>query len=122
MRATITPTRDGGAVSGALLASWTFPDVIGGASAGIGDLDDEAMFAAWDRSTPTYRTHRVHPHVQLWFVEGRDFRSPNKMPDGPEKSIWGEEQREWLQSTLKASVVTVLFRVVVVICLRLLQS
>jgi len=61
------------------------------------------IFVPEDRTTPTYRTHRVHKHLQLWFVEGRDFRSPNKMPDGPEKSIWGREQREWLQSTLKAS-------------------
>ena len=61
------------------------------------------IFPASDRTTPTYRTHRVHQHLQLWFVEGRDFRSPNKMPDGPEKSIWGKEQREWLQSTLKSS-------------------
>lgn len=58
---------------------------------------------SWDRETPTYRTHRVHQHLQLWFTEGRDYRSPNKMPDGPEKSIWGREQREWLQNTLKAS-------------------
>jgi alkaline phosphatase D len=56
------------------------------------------IFDAADRETPTYRTHRVHKHLQLWFVEGRDFRSPNKMPDGPEKSIWGREQREWLQT------------------------
>lgn len=58
---------------------------------------------SWDRETPTYRAHRVHQHLQLWFTEGRDYRSPNKMPDGPEKSIWGREQREWLQNTLKAS-------------------
>ena len=61
------------------------------------------VYAAGDRTTPTYRTHRVHQHLQLWFMEGRDFRSPNKMPDGPEKTIWGREQREWLQTTLKAS-------------------
>ena len=61
------------------------------------------IFAAGDRTTPTYRTHRVHKHLQLWFMEGRDFRSPNKMPDGPEKTIWGREQRDWLQKTLKAS-------------------
>lgn len=61
------------------------------------------IFDMWDRTTPTYRTHRVHKHLQLWFTEGRDYRSPNRMPDGPEKSIWGREQREWLQSTLKAS-------------------
>lgn len=59
-----------------------------------------------DRETPTYRTHRVHRHLQLWFVEGRDYRSPNAMPDGPEKSIWGREQREWLKSTLKTSDAT----------------
>ena len=64
------------------------------------------VFDALDRETPAYRTHRVHPHLQLWFTEGRDFRSPNKMPDGPEKSIWGRAQREWLQSTLKASDAT----------------
>ncbi len=64
------------------------------------------MFVAGDRSTPTYRTHRVHKHLQLWFMEGRDYRSNNKMPDGPEKSIWGKEQRDWLQTTLQGSDAT----------------
>jgi alkaline phosphatase/alkaline phosphatase D len=41
--------------------------------------------------------------LQLWFVEGRDYLSPNKMPDGPDKSIWGAEQKAWLQRTLKES-------------------
>lgn len=58
---------------------------------------------AGEAAAPTYRTHRIHPHVQLWFLEGRDFRSPNSMPDGPEKTLWGREQREWLQRTLKES-------------------
>jgi len=64
------------------------------------------VFTSGDRETPMYRTHRVHQHLQLWFMEGRDYRSPNKQPDGPEKSIWGREQREWLQRTLKASDAT----------------
>ena len=51
----------------------------------------------------TYRTIRVNKDLQLWLSEGRDFRSPNKMKDGPDKTLWGTEQREWLQSTLKAS-------------------
>ena len=34
---------------------------------------------------PTYRTHRMGRDLQLWFVEGRDHRSPNEMPDGPDK-------------------------------------
>ncbi len=59
-----------------------------------------------DSTSPTYRTHRVHKHLQLWFVEGRDYRSPNRMDDGPEKTIWGEEQRDWLQQTLKESDAT----------------
>ncbi len=59
-----------------------------------------------DRNSPTYRTHRLNKHVQLWFSEGRDFRSPNKMPDGPDKSLWGTTQREWLKQSIKASDAT----------------
>ncbi len=51
----------------------------------------------------TYRTFRWGQGVQVWMVENRDFRSPNDMPDGPEKSIWGKEQREWLMKTLLES-------------------
>lgn len=64
------------------------------------------IYAAGDRLTPTYRTHRVHKHLQLWFTEGRDYRSPNKMPDSSEKSLWGSEQREWLKRTLRDSNAT----------------
>ncbi|WP_235934982.1 alkaline phosphatase D family protein [Candidatus Laterigemmans baculatus] len=72
------------------------------------DLFREQMpiLAAGDRSTPTYRTHRINRDLQLWFTEGRDYRSPNRMPDGPEKSLWGSEQREWLKRTLKESDAT----------------
>ncbi|MDA8975372.1 alkaline phosphatase family protein [Akkermansiaceae bacterium] len=51
----------------------------------------------------SYRTIRVSQDLQIWLTEGRDYRSPNKMPDGPEKTLWGAEQKAWLQSTLKAS-------------------
>lgn len=61
---------------------------------------------AGDATSPTYRSHRVHQDLQLWFVEGRDYRSPNAMPDGPDKTIWGAEQRDWLQRTLKESDAT----------------
>lgn len=61
---------------------------------------------AGDLETPTYRTYRVHQHLQLWFMEGRDYRSENRMADGPEKSIWGSQQRQWLQRTLKQSDAT----------------
>ena len=61
---------------------------------------------AGDRDTPTYRTHRVSKHLQIWLTEGRDHRSPNQMPDGPDKSLWGKTQREWLQRTLRESDAT----------------
>lgn len=54
----------------------------------------------------TYRTHRVSKDLQVWFVEGRDYRSPNNMPDGPEKTIWGKTQKEWLKRTLSESDAT----------------
>jgi alkaline phosphatase D len=59
----------------------------------------------------TYRTHRVSRDLQLWFVEGRDYRSPNAMPDGPDKTLWGAEQKAWLQRTLQQSDAT--FKVLV---------
>jgi alkaline phosphatase D len=59
-----------------------------------------------DSKAVTYRTHRMGRDLQLWFVEGRDYRSPNKPPDGPEKTIWGAEQKAWLQRTIKASDAT----------------
>lgn len=51
----------------------------------------------------TYRTVRWGRGLQVWFVEGRDYRSPNTMPDGPDKTIWGREQKAWLFRTLRQS-------------------
>jgi len=51
----------------------------------------------------TYRTVRWGKGLQVWMLENRDYRSPNDMPDGPEKSIWGKEQKAWLMETLLAS-------------------
>lgn len=56
--------------------------------------------------TLTYRTVRWGKGLQLWFVEGRDFRSPNNLPDGPDKTIWGAAQKAWLKQTLLASDAT----------------
>jgi alkaline phosphatase D len=54
----------------------------------------------------TYRTARWGKGLQIWLTEGRDFRSPNNMPDGPEKTIWGREQMEWVKSSILASDAT----------------
>lgn len=56
-----------------------------------------------DPQARTYRTHRVNRSLQLWFLEGRDYRSPNAMPDGPEKTLWGEAQKAWLKRSLLES-------------------
>ena len=59
-----------------------------------------------DEASPTYRTHRLNKFVQLWFTEGRDYRSPNRSEDGPDKTLWGAEQKAWLARTLKESNAT----------------
>ena len=50
-----------------------------------------------------YRTVRWGKALEVWLTEGRDFRSPNNMPDGPQKTIWGEQQKRWLKESLLAS-------------------
>ncbi|MEZ5365304.1 MAG: alkaline phosphatase D family protein [Bryobacterales bacterium] len=52
---------------------------------------------------PAYRTVRWGKDLQVWFPEGRDYRTPNDMEDGPEKTIWGAEQKEWLKRTMTES-------------------
>ena len=59
-----------------------------------------------DRDSVTYRTHRVSRDLQVWLVEGRDYRSPLDQPDGPRKTIWGAAQKEWLLRTLSESDAT----------------
>ncbi len=59
-----------------------------------------------DENAKTYRTHRVSRDLQIWLPEGRMYRSPNSMADGPKKSIWGAEQTAWLKRTLQESDAT----------------
>jgi alkaline phosphatase D len=59
-----------------------------------------------DDDAKTYRTHRMVKDLQLWFVEGRDYRSPNRSKDTVGKTIWGKEQKEWLMRTLEESNAT----------------
>lgn len=50
-----------------------------------------------------YQTIRWGRDLQVWFLEGRDYRSPNNMPDGPAKTILGSEQKQWLFKTIEES-------------------
>ena len=62
--------------------------------------------APMDSAGPAYRTFRWGRDLQVWFSEGRDFRSPNNMADGPHKTIWGDEQKVWFKRTVKGSDAT----------------
>lgn len=53
-----------------------------------------------------YKTIRWGRDLQIWITEGRNFRSANTDPDGPEKSIWGKEQKEWVFKTMAESDAT----------------
>lgn len=59
----------------------------------------------------TYRTRRWGRDLQIWMVEGRDFRSANNAPDGPGKTIWGEKQKAWFKKTVSESDAT--FRILI---------
>ena len=56
-----------------------------------------------DPEAVTYRTHRINGLLQIWLLEGRDYRDSNIDPPGPDKTMWGASQRKWLQETLLAS-------------------
>jgi alkaline phosphatase D len=57
-------------------------------------------------SGPGYRTFRWGRDLQIWLTDGRDHRSPNTMADGPEKTIWGAEQKAWFKKTVAESDAT----------------
>jgi alkaline phosphatase D len=56
-----------------------------------------------DANPVTYRTHRVSDLLQIWLTEGRDYRDANTEPAGPDKTMWGVEQKAWLKRTLLES-------------------
>ena len=56
-----------------------------------------------DTNAKTYRTHRMNKDLQVWMLEGRDYRSANKMEDGPNKTLLGAQQINWLKETLLES-------------------
>ncbi|MEY2647667.1 MAG: hypothetical protein RL282_380 [Bacteroidota bacterium] len=57
-------------------------------------------------SEKPYRTFQWGKDVQIWMFDVREFRKPNEMPDGPDKTIWGAEQINWFKCTYKDSTAT----------------
>ena len=75
-------------------------------------LLEQLPYAGHDEpAARTYRTRRVSKDCQIWLLENRLHRDANALPDTPEKSIWGEDQKRWLYETLKQSDAT--FKIIV---------
>ena len=64
------------------------------------DIFDKEQFPYKEKP---YKTIRWGRDLQIWLMEGRNYRTSNHLPDGPDKTIWGKEQKEWLFSSLKNS-------------------
>lgn len=75
-----------------------------------GNLSYPEGLKLWYENVPIvgkpYRTFRKGKDLQIWLVEGREYRSPNDAPDGPGKTIWGKEQIEWFKRTVEESDAT----------------
>jgi alkaline phosphatase D len=80
-----------------------------------GDLTWDQGLEIFREQNPTgplpYRSVRWGRHLQIWLVEGREYRSPNDQEDGPGKTIWGEEQKRWFLQSFANSDAT--FRVLI---------
>ncbi|MBT4399709.1 MAG: alkaline phosphatase [Bacteroidetes bacterium] len=72
------------------------------------DIFDKEQFPSNEKR---YKTIRWAKDLQIWIVEGRNFRSDNRLPDGADKSIWGKEQKEWLFRTIRESDAT--FKIII---------
>lgn len=72
------------------------------------EIFDQEQFPTNDKP---YKTIRWGKDLQVWIMEGRNYRSSNHLPDGEEKTIWGKEQKEWLFRTLMESEAT--FKIIV---------
>lgn len=85
-------------------------DDAGPTSTPYGELTYEEGLSIWREQVPIigtpYRTVRWGKDLQIWSVEGREYRSDNKSPDNSEKTIWGKEQIAWFKKTVETSEAT----------------
>lgn len=80
------------------------------ASPPFGELTFADGLDIWYEQVPVlkkpYRTIRWGKDLQIWLVEGREYRSDNALPDGKDKTIWGADQMAWFKQTVAASEAT----------------
>lgn len=67
------------------------------------EIFDREQFPSNDKPFKTIRWGR---DLQIWLLEGRNYRSRNSDPDGPDKTIWGKEQKAWFFRTVNESDAT----------------
>jgi alkaline phosphatase D len=53
-----------------------------------------------------YRSFRWGQHVEVFILDTRQYRSDNRLPDGPNKTMLGKEQLAWLKESLQRSDAT----------------
>lgn len=53
-----------------------------------------------------YRSFRWGKHAEIFILDTRQYRSDNKLPDGPDKTMLGKEQLAWLKESLQNSDAT----------------
>ncbi|MGB3849960.1 MAG: alkaline phosphatase D family protein [Tunicatimonas sp.] len=80
-----------------------------------GELSYPEGLVIWEENVPLrhlpYRSVRWGQDLQIWLLEGREYRSANQAPDGAGKTILGQQQKAWLTQTLNSSDAT--FKIVV---------
>jgi len=56
-----------------------------------------------------YRSFRWGKAAELFVLDDRQYRDDNAKPDGPEKTMLGDQQREWLKASLAGTDATFAF-------------
>jgi alkaline phosphatase D len=69
-------------------------------------IGDRLASAPAGNASPLYRAVRWGKHLEVFFLDARQYRSPNSELDSTEKSMLGIEQREWFLRAAKASDAT----------------
>jgi alkaline phosphatase D len=84
----------------------------GGRADALMPLGRQALLEYWPIRTPPEEPGRLYrkisrgPHLDLFILDTRQYRSPNGDADGPAKTMLGEAQRAWLLRELPRSTAT----------------
>ncbi|MEX2564602.1 MAG: alkaline phosphatase D family protein [Cyclobacteriaceae bacterium] len=88
-----------------LLKDDVYPD-----TSPLGEFTLEQGLKVWQENVPLqdkpYRTFRWGKDLQIWLVEGREFRTSKENLSEGSRTIWGEEQKQWFIDTMEASDAT----------------